>query len=83
MTEIQLPKAECRYGYTTDQVKEIVGDRLAEFQDYMKGQTQTLCSGSGYNHETKKYYATGCGPHGCVTYGIDIWRFLHNRPPLD
>ena len=64
-----IPKPACRYGYTEEQVEEIVGDRLEEFHVWFRGQTGAICDGG-------KFYNTGCGPHGAVVYAHDLERFL-------
>lgn len=76
--EIVLPDPECKAGYTRDQVREILGDNLDEFDEFMVGQTQSVCDGQIWNHDEMTCQDSDCGPHGVVTYGIDIKRFLVN-----
>lgn len=79
-----LAKPECTYGYTQDQVSQIMGAaRLYDFRKWMAGQTEMLCDGQEYNHETGKYEPTGCGPHGIITYRQDVERFLLGLPVVD
>lgn len=83
MAHLELPKPECKYGYPQKQLKEILGDRVNEFNKYVVGQTGTICNGKIYNYDKDKYEPSGCGPHGIVTYMCDVRTFLENRPTLD
>jgi hypothetical protein len=78
-----LPKPKCEFGYPTDQLEEILGDRLKEFNKYMVGQTGSICVGQKYNRDTDKHDLTGCGPHGIVVYKCDLITFLEGRATLD
>lgn len=83
-TIAELPKPECEYGYTVEQVKEIMGDDVQRFYHWMRGQTMAICEGNAYNHDTKEYEeACGGVSHGYVTYGYDIERFLAGLPVID
>jgi hypothetical protein len=81
---MNLPKPKCRYGFTTDQLTQILGPtQLETFSDYMRGQTMTLCEGKEWSQELNKYIPTNCGPHGPIVYLQDLESFLEGRPPLD
>lgn len=83
LAKYDLPKPECRYGYTTGQLRTILEDRFEEFFKWMYGQTMSLCDGRSYNHETKEY-EKGCDePHGPVVYSHDLRRFLLGLPVID
>lgn len=77
----ELPQPQCRYGYTTKQVEEIVGDRAPEFWRDLRGQTIACCTGSEYDYGTEQERETGCGPHGTAVYGDDLRRFLAGCRP--
>jgi hypothetical protein len=72
---MQLPEPECSYGYPENQLTEILGDRLEEFNIWMSGQTFTLCDGSCWNYETMQSEETG-HTHGAVVYQSDVRNFL-------
>jgi hypothetical protein len=78
-----LPRPACKYGYSQDQLVDILGDRMVEFKKWMRGQTISLCEGRQYNPETKEYESSGCGPHGSVIYSWDVQRFLDGSPIVD
>jgi hypothetical protein len=79
-----LPEPACCLGYTRKQIAEIMGPRLAEFDRWMRGQTQALCEGREYDHATKSYrVACGGVAHGGITYPWDVERFLAGLPALD
>lgn len=69
---LTLMDPECTFGYTQDQVAQIMKVRLYEFRQWMTGQTEALCDGEG-----------GCGPHGIITYRQDVERFLLGLPVVD
>lgn len=75
----------CRLGYPQEQIERILGvSRLAPFHNWMYGQTQAICDGRRYNHETKQYEDTECGqPHGIVTYEWDFRRYLQGGEVID
>lgn len=78
-----LPVPQCRHGYTRAQVREIMGSRVDEFDRWMYGSTQVLCTGRAYVHETRQY-VTDCGvKHGTVTFSSDVARFLAGLPQDD
>lgn len=74
---------DCQLGYPRSQVIALVGDRLAEFDQWMNGQTIALCDGRAYNYDRREYEDTGCGPHGMIAYRWDMERFLRGGPILD
>jgi len=82
-TERKLPPADCKHGYTADQLDAILGDRRGAFDHWMRGQTCAVCTGKLYDHSKQEYYEDGCGPHGVVVYGHDLAGFLAGHPVLD
>jgi hypothetical protein len=78
-----IPKPECQLGYPESQLKEILGDRLEDFNLWMRGQTIAGCDGRRYDHDKKEYQPTGCGPHGYVIYSWDLERYLAGGFPID
>jgi hypothetical protein len=78
-----LPEPICKYGYPTSQVDRIMGSRMKEFNNWMAGQTITMCDGREYDHAKKEYIESGCGPHGFVIYSWDVQRFLEGKPIID
>ncbi len=84
LQEVNLSSPDCQYGYTISQINMILGARRKEFTAWMSGQTQTLCDGRKYNHETRGYEeACGGVAHGPVVYPWDLKRFLDGRPIID
>lgn len=79
----KLEHPTCELGYPQIQLERILGSRLQEFLLWSAGQTIGMCDGRKYNYETKKYEATGCGPHGLVVYPGDLDRFLKGLPVID
>jgi hypothetical protein len=73
---MRLPEPECKMGYTQHQLKQILGDRLADFDNWMRGQTVALCNGRVYDHDEREYKPSDCGPHGWITYAHDLRRYL-------
>lgn len=82
--DTNLPEPECSCGYPAYQLKEVLGDRLPAFWQWMRGQTVTLCEGKRYNHDTKEY-EEDCGgiSHGAVVYTCDLERYLLGLPVID
>lgn len=78
-----LPAPQCRYGYTGEQLQEVLGDRLPDFHHFMRDQTMALCDGRKFDYAAGDHRETGCGPHGGVVYSSDLHRFLAGRRPLD
>lgn len=77
-----LPPQACKYGYTVAQIREIV-DSEYHFGRWMRGQTSAICDGREYDHDTKTYNETGCGPHGPVVYLHDLKRYIDGGPIVD
>lgn len=50
---------ECPYGVTQDELAAILGDRLSEFNYWMRGQTMTLCDGVSYHYDRE--HSDYCG----------------------
>lgn len=73
-----LPKPECKGGYTKSQLEDILGSNLETFNKYMIGKQWMLCNGKEYDK-----VPNGCGPHGVVAYKLDLMRFLEGLPPFD
>lgn len=78
-----LPISECRFGYSQEELREILGDRLEEFNTWMSGQTVAICDGMYYDYDAAMNLSTGCGPHGDVVYSWDLEDFLAGRADLD
>lgn len=78
-----LPEPECKWGYTNQQIEQIMGDRVNDFHRWMAGQTVCLCEGVEYNHAEKRSIPSGCGPHGVIIYPSDVMQFLDGGRPLD
>jgi hypothetical protein len=73
----------CQMGFTRNQVTELMGDQLPEFNQWMRGQTISICDGRLYNYATEQYDSS-CGvPHGPVFYPHDVQRFLEGQPVVD
>lgn len=84
MAENWTTKPECRLGYTRAQVAELFGNRVGEFDHWMRGQTIGLCEGKKYNHETESYEpACGGVEHGPAYYPWDVDRFIRGDPVID
>lgn len=72
------PKPECRLGYTEVQLDAILGDRRANFNRWMRGQTIALCGGPRDGGDR-----TCTVPHGVAVYPWDLENFLRGGPILD
>lgn len=79
----RLPKPKCKYGFTEEQIRKIMGAHLLRFQAWISGQTGAICDNRDYDHEAKEYKPSGCGPHGFIIYEHDVRRFLAGGPNLD
>lgn len=79
----KLPEPACRFGYTVDQVRDIMGDRFDEFSRWMGGQTMLICDGYRYDREIRQSVPNDCGPHSTVIYAWDVERFLSGLPIVD
>jgi hypothetical protein len=76
-TRFRETTPECESGYTSAQVKYIMGPFEPEFNRWMAGRTKTFCEGRRYDHETREYKeACGGVAHGIVCYPWDMERFL-------
>jgi hypothetical protein len=78
------PKS-CPYGFSTEELRVILGPRYMDFQRWMSGQTMMLCEGRSYDYDQNKYVPNECAdtPHGPVVYEHDLRRFLDGRQPVD
>ena len=84
--DLRLPTSECPKGYPIEQAHQIVGESLVSaFNDWMRGQTVLICSGTRFNHDTKRYERDCPDPHGDIVFPWDLERFAQGRhlPPLD
>lgn len=64
----RLPEPACLYGYSMDQLPELLGDQTDEFLDYALGKTYIHCQGADPCVE----------PHEPVYYHHDVlWYFEH------
>lgn len=82
---LNLPKPECKYGYTQDQIEQILEteERHQRFWEFMRGQTVVGCNGYSYNHKDGTY-VKDCGVfHGGVVFAHDLERFLLGLPVID
>lgn len=81
MTPAPLPPPACRFGYTERQIEAIVGDRLAEFSAWFRGQTGAVCEGRRWDPDARGYVPDACAanPHGFVVYPWDLEKFLATR----
>ena len=94
MSTLLFPAPACKYGYNREQVRVIMGNRLEEFDRWMRGQTQMLCQGQkdGLPPEwpdddprrdmfTNRGYPECDAAHGSITYQWDVERFLDRTHP--
>lgn len=74
---------ECELGYTRAQLKQMIAN-MDDFDEWMRGQTQAICEGRSFNHDTREY-ETACGgvSHGVVTYRSDVNRYLAGARAVD
>lgn len=82
-TQPDLPKPDCKLGYTQQQVEAIMGPRSTDFHRWMRGQTVSLCEGTEWDYDSQTSKLTGCGPHGVIIYRSDVEQFLRGGGPLD
>lgn len=73
----------CRYGFTENDLDQLLGARRPEFDRWMRGQTQAICDGRTFDYGANSYVPSGCGPHGVISYGSDVRRFLSGGPIVD
>ena len=66
-------KPWCKFGYTQEQLKEIMGKGYDGFREWMSGQTQAICDGK---------WPCSVG-HGTITYEWDLDQYLKGGRPLD
>lgn len=59
MKTTELPRSSCPHGYTADDLKAILGDRLDSFHRFMTGQTVMICEGRRYVHT--RAHSDDCG----------------------
>jgi hypothetical protein len=83
--EVRLPQPDCEFGYTLDQVKTLVGDKLPEFYEWMDGQTVARCDLREFDHELRIYQRTRCRHAASQTiyYVDDVSRFVQGLPVID
>lgn len=71
---------DCRFGFSHDLLRESLSpEDYADLQDWLAGQTQSICSGCRYDFKIERDVPSGCGPHGPVAYDWDVKRWLHAR----
>jgi len=75
-------------GYTRDDLERYFGAKEGEEHPLWRqlwGQTQAICTGKAYNHDTREHYATECAdhPHGVVAYTHDVWEWVQGRQVSD
>ncbi len=71
--ELSLPASVCKYGYTDQEIKEVIGTaRLDDFNKWMEGQTRMICAGEDCPEK-----------HGNITYKHDVVRYLAGLPVID
>ena len=81
---MDLPDSECQFGYTSKELKDILGDRFDYFWHWMRGQTISICDARVYNSETKDYDQCCNGiANGGVVYRSDLKRFLLGLTIID
>lgn len=76
----------CPYGYTQDDLLRLFGVAgIDDFNKWMRGQTQSICDGTRYNHDKKECEPTMCKdhPHGLITYTWDAERYIDKLPIVD
>lgn len=74
----------CEAGFTRDQLADIFGVSLPDFDKWMYGQTQAICEGRKFNHDKREYEAACNGvAHGVVTYPWDVQRYMRGLPIID
>jgi hypothetical protein len=79
-----VEKPICKYGYTREQIRRMLGDDTDNFTRWMYGATMTLCEGKEYNHLTGEYEPCCNGvAHGPVVYPWDLETYLRGLDPLD
>lgn len=70
-----LPEPDCKLGYTEHQIEQIMGSRVADFYEWMHGQTGAICMPSNGDPCERS--------HGFVFYRGDINRFLNKLSVVD
>lgn len=81
----ELPAPECEGGYPWAQIERFMDpQQVKRLALWMDGQTQMLCDGRRYDHDTKTHH-TACGgvAHGPVVYPWDLQRFIRAEPVID
>jgi len=75
----------CPLGFTRKDLARYFGDRLTSLDEQLYGQTQTICDGRRFNHDTREYEPTECAdtPHGVVAYVWDVQDWYEGRPVSD
>lgn len=66
----------CEQGYTREDLLKLFGSKMLDFDQWMNGQTQSICEGKLYNHYTGEYEESCNGvSHGVVAYSWDVAKF--------
>lgn len=71
-----VPAPICKFGYSRQQLQQILGERLEHFDKWMYGQGGVICEGREYDRANRIYVENGCGPHGRVVFEYDLTRYL-------
>lgn len=80
MRPLRLPEPACDLGYPEDQLQSILGAHIGDFWRFMNGQTQGICDGRRFDHNTRTYAPSPCGgSHGAVVYQGDLERFMVSK----
>lgn len=78
----------CPHGYTLADLELHFGAKVGEphpLWTQLRGQTQSICEGRIYNHDTQEHEPDACegNPHGVVAYVHDVWEWYEGRPVSD
>jgi len=82
--DIDLGNPDCIYGYSWNGLKDrLPSDRFNALRQWMVGQTVAICDGRSYDHVSREYSDTNCGPHGPVVYSHDLQGWTLAAPIID
>lgn len=80
---MKITPPKCHYGYPVSQLRdELDADTFTALNEWMRGQTMTLCNGTVYNHNIGRDEPSGCAC-GPVYYRWDVERFFSGLPVVD
>lgn len=81
---LSIPAPACVMGYPQAQLCTFMSHaQEKDFLQWMVGQTVGVCDGRRYDHDTKTFSETGCGPHGTVVYAHDLMDWFAGKPVTD